>query len=136
MPELPEVEVVKRSLISKTQNLTVKEVKINDGRLRYKINRNKIKKIIGLKFKKIYSGVNENKVPLGYIIFHKNRDKLRNYLIKKRIFCGVHWQSKSIPLKNKSFFSKKMMLNSITIPIDQRYNYNDMEYIAKNLYKF
>ena len=25
MPELPEVEVVKRSLISKTQNLTVKE---------------------------------------------------------------------------------------------------------------
>ena len=53
MPELPEVEVVKRSLISKTQNLTVKEVKINDGRLRYKINRNKIKKIIGLKFTKI-----------------------------------------------------------------------------------
>ena len=29
-----------------------------------------------------------------------------------------------------------MMLNSITIPIDQRYNHNDMEYIAKSLYKF
>ena len=53
MPELPEVEVVKRSLIRKTQNLIVKEVKINDGRLRYKINKNKIKQIIGLKFKKI-----------------------------------------------------------------------------------
>mgnify|MGYP001287433013 CR=1 FL=1 len=53
MPELPEVEVVKRSLINKTQNLIVKAVKINDGRLRYKINRYKIKKIIGLKFKKI-----------------------------------------------------------------------------------
>ena len=53
MPELPEVEVVKKSLINKTQNLIVKAVKINDGRLRYKINRNKIKKIIGLKFKKI-----------------------------------------------------------------------------------
>ena len=53
MPELPEVEVVKRSLINKTQNLIVKAVKIKDGRLRYKINRNKIKKIIGLKFKKI-----------------------------------------------------------------------------------
>ena len=53
MPELPEVEVVKRSLINKTQNLFVKAVKINDGRLRYKIDRNKIKKIIGLKFKKI-----------------------------------------------------------------------------------
>ena len=54
MPELPEVEVVKRSLINKTQNLIVKAVKINDGRLRYKIDRNKIKEIIGLKFKKIF----------------------------------------------------------------------------------
>jgi len=53
MPELPEVEVVKRSLINKTQNLIVKAVKINDGRLRYKIDREKIKKIIGLRFKKI-----------------------------------------------------------------------------------
>ena len=53
MPELPEVEVVKRSLINKTKNLIVKAVKINDGRLRYKIDRNKIKKIIGLKFIKI-----------------------------------------------------------------------------------
>jgi len=53
MPELPEVEVVKKSLINKTQNLIVKAVKINDGRLRYKITRKKIKKIIGLKLKKI-----------------------------------------------------------------------------------
>jgi len=53
MPELPEVEVVKRSLIKKTQNLIVKAVKINDGRLRYNVDRKKIKKIIGLKLKKI-----------------------------------------------------------------------------------
>ena len=48
MPELPEVEVVKRSLINKTQNLIVKAVKINDGRLRYKIDKNKFKKIIDI----------------------------------------------------------------------------------------
>ncbi len=53
MPELPEVEVVKRSLINKIQNLIVKAVKINDERLRYKIDRKKIKKIVGLKFNKI-----------------------------------------------------------------------------------
>ena len=53
MPELPEVEVVKRSLINKTQNLIIKTIKINDGRLRYKIDKKKIKNIIGLKFKKI-----------------------------------------------------------------------------------
>ena len=53
MPELPEVEVVKRSLSNKVQNIIIKEVKINDGKLRYPINKNKIRKIIGLKIKKI-----------------------------------------------------------------------------------
>jgi formamidopyrimidine-DNA glycosylase len=53
MPELPEVEVVKRSLNKKIQNLVIKTVKINDNRLRYKIDKNKIKKIIGLSVKRI-----------------------------------------------------------------------------------
>ena len=67
MPELPEVEVVKRSLIKKIQNLIVKAVKINDERLRYKIDRNKIKKIIGLKFKKISRRSK-------YLLFFFNKD--------------------------------------------------------------
>ena len=67
MPELPEVEVVKRSLINKTQNLIVKAVKINDGKLRYKINRKEIKKIIGLKFKKISRRSK-------YLLFFFNKD--------------------------------------------------------------
>ena len=53
MPELPEVEVVKRSLVNKIQNSIVKAVKINDGRLRYRVDKNKLKKIIGLRIKKI-----------------------------------------------------------------------------------
>ena len=54
MPELPEVEVVKRSLNNKVQNLIIKKVKINDGRLRYRIDKKTIRKIIGLKIIKIY----------------------------------------------------------------------------------
>ena len=53
MPELPEVEVVKRSLINKAQNSIVKTIKIYDGRLRYKIDKNQIRKILGLKIEKI-----------------------------------------------------------------------------------
>ena len=53
MPELPEVEVVKRSLVNKIQNSIIKAVKINDGRLRYIVDKNKIKKIVGLRIKKI-----------------------------------------------------------------------------------
>ena len=53
MPELPEVEVVKRSLNNKVQNLIIKEVKIIDGRLRYPIDKKEIIKVVGLKLKKI-----------------------------------------------------------------------------------
>ena len=54
MPELPEVEVVKRSLERKIQNLIIKKVKINDGNLRYKIDEDKILNLSGKKIQKIY----------------------------------------------------------------------------------
>ena len=53
MPELPEVEVVKKSLIKKVRNLIIKSVKINDGKLRYKIEKKQTIKIVGLKIKNI-----------------------------------------------------------------------------------
>ena len=53
MPELPEVEVVKRSLQKKTLNLVIKKVKINDGNLRYKVDKIGFSKLIGKKIKKI-----------------------------------------------------------------------------------
>ncbi len=53
MPELPEVEVVKRSLEKKIQNLVIKKVKINDGNLRYIVDKKKICKLSGKKIQKI-----------------------------------------------------------------------------------
>ena len=49
MPELPEVEVVKRSLKKKIENLTVSKVYIINNKLRYKINANSLKLILGKK---------------------------------------------------------------------------------------
>ena len=53
MPELPEVEVVKKSLNKKVQNLIIKKVKIYDSRLRYHINKNEINEIVGTRLKKV-----------------------------------------------------------------------------------
>tara|TARA_B100000963_G_scaffold293140_1_gene263485 strand:+ start:196 stop:1065 length:870 start_codon:yes stop_codon:yes gene_type:complete len=53
MPELPEVEVVKKSLENEIINLTVKDVKIFDDKLRYKVKKRDINKIKGLKIIKI-----------------------------------------------------------------------------------
>ena len=45
MPELPEVEVVKRSLESKILNSIIKKVQINDHKLRYKVERDGRKRV-------------------------------------------------------------------------------------------
>ena len=73
MPELPEVEVVKRSLANKVQNLIIKAVKINDGRLRYYIVKKDIRKIIGLRLKKI-----------------KRRSKFLLFFFNKHIIMLIH----------------------------------------------
>ena len=49
MPELPEVEVVKKSLEKKLKNLTIKGVNIINNNLRYKIDNKQFNKIKGQK---------------------------------------------------------------------------------------
>jgi len=73
MPELPEVEVVKRSLEKKVLNLTIKKVKINDVNLRYKINKQKIFYLVGKKIRKI-----------------SRRSKFLIFKIEKNLYMLVH----------------------------------------------
>ena len=49
MPELPEVEVVKRSLENLISNLVIKAIKIEEPKLRYKVKIHEINQLIGLK---------------------------------------------------------------------------------------
>ena len=45
MPELPEVEVVKKSLEAKLKNLRIKRVNISNNKLRYKVDSKQFIKI-------------------------------------------------------------------------------------------
>ena len=65
MPELPEVEVVKKSLENKLKNLTIKRVNISNNKLRYKIdskkfNKTKGQKIISIQRRSKYLLINLN----------------------------------------------------------------------------
>ena len=53
MPELPEVEVVKRSLENSILNVLIKDIEINDANLRYRVKKREINQIIGLRILKI-----------------------------------------------------------------------------------
>jgi formamidopyrimidine-DNA glycosylase len=81
MPELPEVEVVKRSLTNKIKNLVIKKVKVNDDRLRYLIDKKKIKKIVGLKVKKI-----ERRSKFLLFFFNKNIIMLAHFGMTGKFF--------------------------------------------------
>ena len=67
MPELPEVEVVKRSLENLIINLTIKDVEIKETNLRYKVKKHEIKQIIGLKILSI-------KRKSKYLLFFFNKE--------------------------------------------------------------
>lgn len=71
-----------------------------------------------------------NQIPLFYMIsVSHNRNGLRTFLSDSGIYCPVHWpiygELKSVPnavLNNET---------ELSIPIDQRYDSNDMLHIAK-----
>jgi len=69
MPELPEVEVVKKSLEKEIKQSAIKDIKIIDGRLRYKVNKRKIRKLIGLRISKVQRMAK-------YLLFHFNKKDL------------------------------------------------------------
>lgn len=117
------------------KNITNQLLKTNWTKIS-KIRRNNwenLDLLIGKKYKKIFKSLMPFETPIGYIIFVKDRNKLRNYLKKKRIFTAVHWplheKSKLQKFKYETLLSKHL----ITIPIDQRYRKSDMAYIAKQI---
>ena len=90
-------------------------------------------KYVKKKFTKVVEKVSLNQVPLGYIILTKKRDKVLKYLKNKRIFCSIHWPlAKEVDVK-KFKYEKKLADEILTIPIDQRYGYREMNYIGNIL---
>ncbi len=85
MPELPEVEVVKKSLSNKVKNLIIKKIIINDHNLRYPLYLDELNRLIGLRVKKIL-----------------RRSKLLLFIFEKNIVMLVH-----LGMTGKFFFINK-----------------------------
>ena len=85
MPELPEVEVVKRSLTSKIQKLVIEKITVKDEKLRYRLNKKKLKILLGLKIIKIL-----------------RRSKFLLFVFEKNIVMLVH-----LGMTGKFFFLNK-----------------------------
>jgi len=74
----------------------------------------------------MYKTLNDSVVPLGFPIVLENRDAIRQKLFAECIYPPVHWEIKdAVP----SVFEHSHWLSAhiMTLPCDQRYNFEDME---------
>ncbi len=92
MPELPEVEVVKRSLENEIKSLTIKKIEIYDSKLRYRVRKQDLNKIIGLKLLKV-----------------QRRSKYLLFFFNKEIVMIVH-----LGMTGKFFIKKKNKIKKKT----------------------
>lgn len=83
----------------------------------------------------LFSEITPDEVPLGFVVRLKKRDWIRMKMAEERIFCPIHWRLPNDVNKAKYPYSHDLSDTALTIPIDQRYNIKDMEWIATSLKK-
>ena len=76
--------------------------------------------------------IGKNDCPLFVPILYKNRNELREYLIKKEIYCPIHWPK---PFKENEI-SNLLYEKEISLVCDQRYTADDMKRIVKEIKGF
>ena len=113
MPELPEIEIVKRSLFKKINGAKIVNVKINNKNLRYKITHALPKKLINEKILKISRRSK-------YLIFHfKN----------KLLLAHLGMSGKFLIIRGKD---KKMFKTSFYYDLDILAKHNHIHFILNN----
>lgn len=77
---------------------------------------------------------NEGMVPLGMVICVDDRGGLFKYLIQNNVYCNIHWRENesTIQFEDADFLSK----HCLTIPCDQRYNHEHMDYIFNTIKRY
>jgi dTDP-4-amino-4,6-dideoxygalactose transaminase len=80
----------------------------------------------------LYKVLDEATVPLGFPIRVNKRDKTREILISKQIYPPIHWEiNECVPRRFVS--SHKLSRHIMTIPCDQRLNFEDLARIVKSV---
>ena len=113
MPELPEIEIVKRSLFKMISKAKIIDIKINNKNLRYKIPNTFSKNLIG---EKIFKVSRRSK----YLIFHFGR---------KLLLVHLGMSGKLLVMRNRY---KSMFKTSFYYDLNVLHNHNHIYFILNN----
>ncbi len=119
-------EIREMSLISQRlfPNIDIERV-VNIRKKNYSILYEKLQEISGIK---AFVEPTDDLVPLGMVIACEHRDSLINYLISHDIYCNIHWRQNQATERFEE--TSWLAEHCITIPCDQRYNEEHMQYIV------
>lgn len=83
----------------------------------------------------LFSTLEPGEVPLAFPIKVANgRDKLRAYLAERRIYCPIHWILRDTESCTPN--SRALSAELLSLPIDQRYDVNDMNRMVSALLEY
>lgn len=77
----------------------------------------------------LFADLDQDTVPLGFPIVIEARDGVFRSLTEKRIIPTIHWRLDNIVPRSYED-SHRLSKEIITLPCDQRYDENDMEFVA------
>jgi dTDP-4-amino-4,6-dideoxygalactose transaminase len=81
----------------------------------------------------LYRELPEDVCPLGFPVLAENREFVKQELIKRGIYTPVHWNLPTEVDKGEFSNSWNISHHILTIPIDQRYSIDDMNYILRQM---
>lgn len=81
----------------------------------------------------LFKNLKKNDCPLCVPILYENRDKLRQYLISKEIYCPIHWPK---PKQVNNDFASELYEKELSLVCDQRYTKEDMNRIVNAILSF
>ena len=120
-------------IINKNQIPFITKKNFNEIKLIRKKNYNYLKKNINKNFFDLK--LKKNNTPLFFFLKLSNksqRDKYRNKLKLKKIFCPIFWKIKNKELKNYPF-SNMLTKKLLAIPIDHRITKFKLKYITNTI---
>lgn len=74
----------------------------------------------------------ETDCPFAFPFLAPNRDDLHRYLMKNKIYCAVHWPFDGVARSERPL-AFSLSKNMISLPLDQRYGEEEMEYLFQVL---
>lgn len=126
---------IKENAISNLSLMILDSIDFAGIKLRRIENYNQlIERLSDSKFRPFINELGENFVPLGFPILTEKRDEIKEKLIDEEIYPPIHWNLENI-VPNEHIESHIVSNEILTIPIDQRYNTEDIQRIIKILEK-